>query len=91
MARLRAAGTAWVIEPYVRFAGGPGEQHTCFLLDPSGNALEFKAFADERAIFATAPLADAARATPATPPPPTDADAAEPAGTPAGPHIAGRG
>ncbi|MEZ5235791.1 MAG: VOC family protein [Acidimicrobiales bacterium] len=91
VARLRAAGTAWVIEPYVRFAGGPGEQHTCFLLDPSGNALEFKAFADERAIFATAPLADAARATPATPPPPTDADAAEPAGTPAGPHIAGRG
>ncbi len=54
--RLRAAGSEFVIEPYVRFAGEAGEQHTCFLLDPSGNALEFKAFADERAIFATGPL-----------------------------------
>lgn len=44
--RLRAAGTTFVIEPHVRFAGQPGEQATLFLLDPSGNALEFKAFAD---------------------------------------------
>jgi hypothetical protein len=44
--RLRAAGTAFVIEPHVRFPGRPGEQATLFFLDPSGNALEFKAFAD---------------------------------------------
>lgn len=36
----------WVIEPYTRFAGEPGEQATMFILDPSGNALEFKAFVD---------------------------------------------
>src|SRR5690242_19189454 len=41
--RLRAAGTEFVIEPYQRFAGEPGEQWTMFLLDPAGNALEFKA------------------------------------------------
>lgn len=52
--RLRAAGVAFVIEPQVRFAGQPGEQATLFLLDPSGNALEFKAFADIGAqLFAT--------------------------------------
>ena len=45
-ARLRKAGAAFVIEPHVRFAGQPGEQATMFLLDPSGNALEFKAFRD---------------------------------------------
>ncbi len=50
--RLIAAGTEFVIEPHVRFAGKPGEQHTMFLLDPSGNALEFKAFADDSMIFA---------------------------------------
>lgn len=51
--RLRAAGTRFVIEPHVRFAGQPGEQATLFLLDPSGNALEFKAFADiETQLFA---------------------------------------
>ncbi len=44
--RLREAGQHFVIEPHVRFAGQPGEQATMFLLDPSGNALEFKAFAD---------------------------------------------
>lgn len=44
--RLRAAGTRFVVEPHLRFAGQPGEQATMFLLDPSGNALEFKAFAD---------------------------------------------
>jgi extradiol dioxygenase family protein len=50
--RLRAAGTAFVIEPYVRFAGEVGEQWTMFLLDPAGNALEFKAFADDSQVFA---------------------------------------
>ncbi|MDQ1006348.1 extradiol dioxygenase family protein [Streptomyces sp. V4I23] len=50
--RLRAADTAFVIEPYVRFAGEPGEQWTMFLLDPAGNALEFKAFQDESQVFA---------------------------------------
>ncbi len=50
--RLRAAGTKFVIEPHVRFAGELGEQSTMFLLDPSGNALEFKAFADDGQVFA---------------------------------------
>jgi uncharacterized protein len=50
--RLRAAATGFVIEPYLRFAGQPGEQWTMFLLDPAGNALEFKAFADDSQIFA---------------------------------------
>jgi extradiol dioxygenase family protein len=51
-ARLRAAGTRFVIEPYVRFKGQVGEQATMFFLDPSGNALEFKAFADPSQVFA---------------------------------------
>ncbi|HYF58234.1 MAG TPA: VOC family protein [Burkholderiaceae bacterium] len=50
--RLRAAGTAFVIEPHVRFKGQVGEQATMFFLDPSGNALEFKAFADPSRLFA---------------------------------------
>lgn len=50
--RLRDAGTRFVIEPYLRFAGQPGEQWTMFLLDPAGNALEFKAFADDAQVFA---------------------------------------
>jgi uncharacterized protein len=50
--RLRAAGAAFVIEPYVRFEGEPGEQWTMFLRDPAGNALEFKAFADDSQVFA---------------------------------------
>lgn len=50
--RLRAANTMFVIEPHTRFAGEVGEQSTMFLLDPSGNALEFKAFADDRQVFA---------------------------------------
>jgi extradiol dioxygenase family protein len=45
-ARLRERGTRFVIEPHVRFKGEPGEQATMFLTDPSGNALEFKAFRD---------------------------------------------
>ena len=51
--RLRAAGTEFVIEPYLRFAGQAGEQWTMFLLDPAGNALEFKAFSDDAQVFAT--------------------------------------
>ena len=51
--RVRAAEVPFVIEPGIRFAGQPGEQATMFFLDPSGNALEFKAFADEQMIFAT--------------------------------------
>ncbi|MGH3311753.1 MAG: VOC family protein [Streptomyces sp.] len=51
--RLRAAGTEFVIEPYLRFEGEPGEQWTMFLTDPAGNALEFKAFADDADVFAT--------------------------------------
>ena len=50
--RLRAAGQRFVIEPYVRFKGEPGEQATMFLLDPFGNALEFKAFGDMSRLFA---------------------------------------
>ena len=50
--RLREAGTAFVIEPYIRFKGEVGEQATMFFLDPSGNALEFKAFADIGQLFA---------------------------------------
>jgi uncharacterized protein len=50
--RLRAAATEFVIEPYLRFAGQPGEQWTMFLKDPAGNALEFKAFADDAQVFA---------------------------------------
>src|SRR5271154_4564506 len=46
-ARLQAAGAKFVVEPGVRFTGKPGEQSTLFVLDPSGNALEFKAFADQ--------------------------------------------
>ena len=44
--RLKTAGTRFVIEPHLRFRGEPGEQATMFLLDPSGNALEFKSFKD---------------------------------------------
>ena len=50
--RLRAHGVKFVIEPYVRFAGLVGEQATMFFKDPSGNALEFKAFKDRSQLFA---------------------------------------
>lgn len=50
--QLTAAGVDFVIEPHVRFPGEPGEQWTMFFLDPSGNALEFKAFADPSQLFA---------------------------------------
>ena len=49
---LRAAGTRFIIEPHVRFKGEVGEQATMFFLDPSGNALEFKSFADMSQVFA---------------------------------------
>lgn len=52
-ARLRAAAVDFLIEPHVRFEGSAGEQRTLFLLDPSGNGLEFKAFADDAMVFAT--------------------------------------
>jgi extradiol dioxygenase family protein len=51
-AKLQQAGTKFVIEPHVRFKGQTGEQATMFFLDPSGNALEFKAFADMSQVFA---------------------------------------
>ena len=51
--RLEQADVEFVIEPTIRFAGEPGEQATMFLLDPAGNALEFKAMADPAKLFAT--------------------------------------
>ncbi|MDY0746306.1 VOC family protein [Paucibacter sp. R3-3] len=50
--KLRAAGTQFVIEPYIRFKGEVGEQATMFFLDPSGNAIEFKAFKNIESLFA---------------------------------------
>ena len=50
--RLEAAGVDFVIPPTIRFEGQPGEQATMFLLDPAGNALEFKAMADPKKLFA---------------------------------------
>ena len=50
--RLRTNGVQFLIEPHVRFKGEVGEQATMFFLDPSGNALEFKAFKDMNKIFA---------------------------------------
>ena len=49
--RLHAAGVTFEIAPYLRFEGLPGEQWTMFFRDPAGNALEFKAFADDAAVF----------------------------------------
>ena len=50
--RLQTAGVQFIIPPTVRFAGEPGEQATLFLLDPAGNALEFKALANPAKLFA---------------------------------------
>jgi extradiol dioxygenase family protein len=50
--KLTSNGTRFIIEPHVRFVGEVGEQSTMFFLDPSGNALEFKAFADPSRVFA---------------------------------------
>jgi len=52
-AKLKAANVKFEIEPYIRFAGLPGEQATMFFYDPAGNALEFKAFKDIKQLFAT--------------------------------------
>jgi uncharacterized protein len=52
-ARVKRQGIPFVVEPYTRFKGQTGEQSTMFFLDPSGNALEFKAFQDiEKELFA---------------------------------------
>lgn len=51
-AKLMSSNVQFIIEPQIRFQGQAGEQATCFFLDPSGNALELKAFADESMIFA---------------------------------------
>ncbi len=50
--RLQIKGVEFIIEPKIRFAGEVGEQATMFFLDPSGNALEFKGFADFSRVFA---------------------------------------
>jgi extradiol dioxygenase family protein len=50
--KLKAAGIRFIMEPTIRFKGEPGEQATMFFLDPSGNALEFKSFADMKQVFA---------------------------------------
>ena len=50
--KLTSAGIDFIIEPHVRFKGETGEQATMFFLDPSGNALEFKSFADMSQVFA---------------------------------------
>ena len=50
--RLTAAGTKFEIAPYIRFKGEQGEQATMFFRDPSGNAIEMKAFADLKQLFA---------------------------------------
>jgi uncharacterized protein len=50
--KLTAAGVAFIIEPHVRFKGEVGEQATMFFVDPSGNALELKAFANLASLFA---------------------------------------
>jgi len=51
-AKLKVAGTRFIIDPHVRFRGEVGEQATMFFLDPCGNALEFKAFKDIGRLFA---------------------------------------
>lgn len=56
--RLRQAQVTFLIEPYQRFVGQVGEQSTLFVVDPSGNALEFKAFAQDESIFARSERAE---------------------------------
>lgn len=51
-AKLKQHDIEFIIEPYIRFKGQAGEQATMFFLDPSGNALEFKAFKDMSQLFA---------------------------------------
>ena len=49
--KLEKKGVEFIIKPYIRFEGEPGEQATMFFKDPSGNALEFKSFKDSSQIF----------------------------------------
>ena len=51
--RLAKHGVSFIVPPTVRFAGTPGEQHTMFFVDPFGNPLEIKGFADMRQVYAT--------------------------------------
>ena len=51
--KLKEKSISFIIDPYIRFEGQPGEQATMFLSDPSGNALEFKSFKDKSQLFAT--------------------------------------
>lgn len=53
IARIRAAGIDFVIEPMARFEGQPGEQRTAFIADRDGNAIEIKGFREESQLFAT--------------------------------------
>lgn len=66
-ARLQAAQVRFLIEPHLRFPGSVGEQHTLFLLDPSGNGVEFKAFARDDMVFAPFTAAEQAAADAAGP------------------------
>ncbi|MGJ8544956.1 MAG: VOC family protein [Sulfitobacter sp.] len=50
--RLKDEGIQFVIEPYIRFEGEPGEQATMFFNDPAGNAIELKSFKDIGQLFA---------------------------------------
>jgi extradiol dioxygenase family protein len=50
--RLKSKNISFIIEPYIRFKGQIGEQATMFFYDPSGNALEFKSFKNNNALFA---------------------------------------
>ena len=49
--KIRSNGINFIIEPYIRFKGLPGEQKTMFFMDPFGNALEFKSFKEDSHIF----------------------------------------
>lgn len=49
--KLKVSGTEFIIEPQIRYEGQKGEQHIMFVYDPSGNALEFKAFTNEDEVF----------------------------------------
>ena len=57
---FRSEAVKFVVEPQIRFNGQPGEQRTLFVKDPSGNVLEFKAFADDRMVFDKGALGAAA-------------------------------
>jgi len=54
--KIKLSGIKFIIEPYLRFKGLPGEQKTMFFTDPFGNALEFKSFKNDTEIFNKAPI-----------------------------------